>query len=34
VRLLPHRPLVEASIEMAEQLALHRGLCHGVVAAA
>jgi hypothetical protein len=34
VRLLPHRPLIEALIEMAEQLALHRGLRHGVVAAA
>ena len=34
VRLLPRRPLVEALIEMAEQLALHRGLRHGVVAAA
>jgi hypothetical protein len=34
VRLLSRRPLVEALIEMAEQLALHRALRHGVVAAA
>ena len=34
VRLLPRRPLIEALIEMAEQLALHRGLRHGVVGAA
>jgi hypothetical protein len=34
VRLLPRRPLVEALTEMAEQLALHRGLRHGVVGAA
>jgi hypothetical protein len=34
VRLLSRRPLVKALIEMAEQLALHRALRHGVVAAA
>jgi hypothetical protein len=34
VRLLPRRPLVEALIEMAEQVALNRGLRHGVVGAA
>jgi hypothetical protein len=34
VWLLPRRPVIEVLIEMVEQLALNRGLRHGVVGAA